>query len=140
MTKTLCFVFQAKKMKEILLIKSLILFLFLYLTAACSSEVKQPFSSDYLYSADPIADAQKAISKGDLHVYATYSGGPYTPAIKRGCVSNENIVPLKGTSHGYDTYKQAQFNTLADLYAKYYNSQIKIHLVRNGDKCLSWAD
>lgn len=113
---------------------------FFFLAASCSSEVKQPFSSDYLYSADPIADAQKAISKGDLHVYATYSGGPYIPEIKRGCVSNENIIPIKGTSHGYENYKQAQFNTSADLYAEYYNSQIKAYLIRNGDKCLGWVD
>lgn len=127
-------------MEEVLVIKSLILFLFLCLAAACSSKVKQPFSSDYLYSADPIADAEKAISKGDLHVYATYSGGPYTPGIKRGCVSDENIIPIKGTSHGYENYKQAQFNTLADLYAEYYNSQIEIYLIKNGNKCLSWID
>lgn len=131
---------QAKNMEEVLVIRSLILSLFFCLAAACSSEVKQPFSSGYLYSADPTADALKAISKGNLHVYATYSGGPYTPGIKRGCVSDENIVPIKGTSHGYENYKQAQFNTLADLYARYYNFQIKAYLIRNGDKCLSWVD
>lgn len=127
-------------MEVILLIRLSKIAILFCLTTSCSKDTEQPFTLNYLYHADPIADAQKAISKGDLHVYATYSGGPYTPAIKRGCVSNENIVPLKGTSHGYDTYKQHQFNTLADLYAEYYNSQIKIHLVRNGDKCLSWAD
>lgn len=127
-------------MEEVLVIRLLIAFLFFFLAASCSSEVKQPFSLDYLYSADPTADALKAISKGDLHVYATYSGGPYTPEIKRGCVSGENIIPIKGTSHGYENYKQAQFNTLADLYAKYYNFQIKAYLIRNGDKCLSWTD
>ncbi|MGP4714030.1 MULTISPECIES: hypothetical protein [unclassified Psychrobacter] len=123
-----------------MVIKSIILFLFFCLAVACSSEVKQPFSSDYLYSADPTADALKAISKGNLHVYATYSGGPYTPEIKRGCVSDDDIVPIIGTTHGYENYKQHQFNILADLYAKYYNFQIKAYLIRNGDKCLSWAD
>mgnify|MGYP001606674727 CR=1 FL=1 len=127
-------------MEEVLVIRSLIPLLFFCLAAACSSEVEQPFSLDYLYSADPTADALKAISKGDLHVYATYSGGPYTPEIKRGCVSDENIVPIIGTTHGYENYKQHQFNTSADLYAKYYNFQIKAYLIRNGDKCLSWIN
>ena len=122
------------------LFRSLIPLLFFCLAVACSSEVEQPFSLDYLYSADPTAGALKAISKGDLHVYATYSGVPYTPEIKRGCVSDENIVPIIGTTHGYENYKQHQFNTSADLYAKYYNFQIKAYLIRNGDKCLSWIN
>lgn len=120
--------------------RSLVLILFFCLLTACNGKVKQPFSLEYLYKADPVADAQDSIANGDLHIYAIYGGSPYTPQIKRGCIDNKNIVPIQGTTHNYDTYKQAQFNTLANLYAEYYNFQIKAYLIRNGDKCLNWGN
>ena len=127
--------FKIIKIRVILVIHYIKILTLVCCITACSREVQQPFSLDDLYHANPIADAQKAIAKGDLHVYALYGHHPYTPNIKRGCISDEDIVPIEGTSDTYQSYEEAQFNTLASLYAEYYNSQIKFHLVKKGNTC-----
>ena len=108
-----------------MVIKSLIPFLFLCLVAACSSEVKQPFSLDYVYKADPISDANKAIKKGDFHFFAINGIGRFIPSVNRRCLTHDTkVIPILGTTEIITSYEEAQFNVLATTYAEYYNRTI----------------
>ena len=44
-------------------------------------------------------------------------------------------MPIEGTSEITYSYEENQFNLLANLYAEYYNTQIKYHLAEQGNKC-----
>ena len=125
-------------MEVVLRIKAIVLLISIFLISACSSEQKQPFNLDYFYNANPAEDAKKAISRDDFHVYAIYGGNPYTPEIKRGCLKDHNIIPIKGTSDAIENYEHDQFNALAKVYAEHYNFQIKHYLIKQGNSCLAW--
>lgn len=125
-------------MEMILLTRLMTVGILFFWITGCNNGIKPPFDSKGFYNADPKTDAERAISKGDLHVYAVYGHNPYTPEIKRGCLKEEYIIPIKGTSDAIEKYKHAQFNALASLYAEHYNFQIKAYLIRKGNKCLKW--
>ncbi|SLJ83452.1 hypothetical protein DABAL43B_0234 [Psychrobacter sp. DAB_AL43B] len=123
-------------MEEVLLNKISTIVILLYFITACSYEVEQPFTLDYLYQADPTADAREALARGDLRVYGVYGYSMTTPGIRRECVDEENIIPIEGTSDTRQSYEEAQFNTLAHLYAEYYNSHVEFYMLYQGDTCI----
>ena len=122
----------------ILRIKTIVLLIFIFLVSACNNEKEKKFDLDYFYDADPVEDANRSMSRDDFHVYAIYGGSPYTPEIERGCLEDDHIIPIKGTSDAIENYKHDQFNVLAKVYATHYNFQIKAHLIKQGNSCLTW--
>ena len=119
MIKTLYFVIQVLSMEVVLLIKLSTVVILILVMTSCSKDIKQPFTLNYLYHADPTVDAQKAMAEGNLKVYGVYGYSLHTPGIKRECVSSTDIIPIEGTSDAVQSYKESQFNTLARLYAYY---------------------
>lgn len=118
------------------MIKLTIVSILLCAVIGCSNEAKQPFSLDYIYSADPKIEAQKAIKRGDFRFYAIHGIGRSVPGVQRECITDINqIIPIEGTSEITYSYEENQFNLLANLYAEYYNTQIKYHLAEQGNKC-----
>lgn len=116
--------------------KLIVILVALCLITACNEEVEQPFTSNYIYLSDPVDDAEKAIEKGDFRFYAINGVGRSIPGINRKCITNGNqIIIIEGTSEIITSYKNAQFNVIAGLYAEYYNDTIESYLVIQGNSC-----
>lgn len=78
----------------------------------------------------------KKLEKVQFHFYAIYGIGRSVPGVQRKCITDiSQIVPIEGTSEITYSYEENQFNLLANLYAEYYNTQIKYHLAEQGNKC-----
>ena len=131
----LSFVIQALSMEVVLLIRLVKIAVVVLFISSCSRDIEPSLTLSYLYHADPTVDAQKAMAEGNLKVYGVYGYALTTPSIKRECVSKTDIIPIEGTSDAVQSYKESQFNTLARLYAEYYNRQIELLLISNGDDC-----
>lgn len=131
----LYFAIQALSMEVVLLIRLVRLAVLVLFITSCSEDVEPSFTLNDLYYADPTVDAHKAMAKGNLKVYGVYDYALTTPGIKRECVNKTDIIPIEGTSDAVQSYKESQFNTLARLYAEYYNRQVELFLISNGNDC-----
>lgn len=93
----------------------------------------------WLYKADPIADAQSFIEKGDFRFRGVYGIARIIPNIEKKCIDIENdVVYIKGTSDALETYEHQKLNAIAKIYAETFNIYMLFYLNENDKyECIS---
>ncbi|MBD1391208.1 hypothetical protein IC617_17415 [Neiella sp. HB171785] len=107
-------------------------FMILLLTA-CQEANQIEKDLEWLLHADPVKDAKKAISVGDLRYVGTIGMFADVPWFAPECISEETVRLIQ-VSDLVESYEQNKLQAIAPVYATAYNYQILQYQKKHGLK------
>jgi hypothetical protein len=111
-----------------LLFTSLFSIYFIFIGAVQSQGIDNLSKLKWLDNANPVQDAEKAISDGDLRLRAIYGYSLIVPGIERDeydeYEKKHGFNPIAGTSDSLETSEHARLQHIASEYCLKYNNVI----------------